>query len=40
MRRARRLKLLPYLLIAPAALFELLVHIVPMLLGVWIASSS
>jgi multiple sugar transport system permease protein len=34
--RVRR-KGLPYLLLLPAVLFELLVHIVPMLVGIWIS---
>ncbi|MBR7833544.1 sugar ABC transporter permease [Actinospica durhamensis] len=34
--RARH-KALPYLLLAPAVCFELLVHIVPMLVGIWIS---
>jgi multiple sugar transport system permease protein len=36
-RRWSRRQLLPYALILPALLFELLVHIGPMLLGVWIS---
>ncbi|GAA4677349.1 carbohydrate ABC transporter permease [Frondihabitans cladoniiphilus] len=36
-RKRRRPSLLPYGLITPAALAELLVHIVPMILGIWIA---
>ncbi|PZR51959.1 sugar ABC transporter permease [Xylanimonas oleitrophica] len=35
--RRRRRSLLPYALVAPAGVMEVLVHIVPMLLGVWIA---
>ncbi|WOF23342.1 sugar ABC transporter permease [Microbacterium betulae] len=35
--RRRRRSPLPYGLVAPAALMELLIHIVPMILGVWIA---
>ncbi|GAB4098162.1 sugar ABC transporter permease [Sinomonas halotolerans] len=38
--RRRRPSLLPYGLVAPAALLELLIHIGPMLLGVWIAFIS
>ena len=34
--RARH-KALPYLLLAPAVCFELLVHIIPMLVGIWIS---
>ena len=33
----RRHRLLPYLLLAPAVLMELLIHIVPMLVGIWIS---
>lgn len=36
-KRPRRHRLLPYALILPAALFELLVHVGPMLLGIWIS---
>jgi multiple sugar transport system permease protein len=36
-RRRSRGGWLPYALIAPAVVFELLVHIIPMLVGVWIA---
>jgi multiple sugar transport system permease protein len=36
-RRRRRGRALPYLLIAPAVVLELLVHVGPMLLGVWIS---
>ena len=32
-----RHKALPYLLLLPAVCFELLVHIVPMLVGIWIS---
>ncbi|HEY0247778.1 MAG TPA: sugar ABC transporter permease [Gryllotalpicola sp.] len=39
-RRRRGSGPLPYLLVAPASIMELLVHIVPMLLGVWIAFIS
>ena len=39
-RRRRFQRLLPYLLVAPAVVFELLVHIGPMLLGVWISFLS
>ncbi|WP_020390123.1 hypothetical protein [Kribbella catacumbae] len=28
---------LPYLLLAPAVLLELLIHIVPMLVGIWMS---
>lgn len=38
--RRRRLSLFPYALITPAAVMELLIHIVPMILGVWIAFLS
>jgi multiple sugar transport system permease protein len=36
-RRRRRPTKLPYLLIIPAIVMELLVHVLPMVLGVWIA---
>ncbi|MFB9238224.1 carbohydrate ABC transporter permease [Plantactinospora siamensis] len=36
-RGARRPRWLPYLLLAPAILFELLIHIVPMVVGVWMS---
>lgn len=36
-RRERKTQLLPYTLIAPALLFELLVHIIPMLVAAWIS---
>lgn len=36
-RRRRKLNLLPYVLVLPALLAELLIHIVPMMLGIWIA---
>lgn len=39
-RSGRYLRLLPYLLVAPAVVFELLVHVGPMLLGVWISFVS
>jgi multiple sugar transport system permease protein len=35
--RRQRRSPFPYILIAPAVLLELLIHIVPMLLGIWIA---
>ena len=35
--RRRRRDWLPYVLLIPAALFELLVHIVPMVTGIWIS---
>lgn len=38
--RRRRRTLFPYALIAPAGVMELLIHIIPMLLGVWIAFLS
>ena len=38
--RRRRLDLFPYALIAPAGIMELLIHIIPMLLGVYIAFLS
>lgn len=39
-RSGRYIRVLPYLLIAPAVVFELLVHVGPMLLGVWISFLS
>lgn len=39
-RSARSLARLPYLLVLPALLLELLVHVGPMLLGVWISFVS
>ncbi|WP_404286933.1 carbohydrate ABC transporter permease [Glutamicibacter arilaitensis] len=36
----RRGRLFPYALIGPAAFLELLIHIIPMILGVWIAFLS
>lgn len=39
-RRKKRPSLLPYALIAPAGIMELLIHIVPMILGVWVAFIS
>ncbi|MBF4575998.1 carbohydrate ABC transporter permease [Frondihabitans sp. VKM Ac-2883] len=36
-RKKKRPSLLPYGLIAPAALAELLIHLLPMVLGIWIA---
>jgi multiple sugar transport system permease protein len=36
-RRRRRRELLPYLLLLPAVIFELLIHIVPMAVGVFIS---
>ena len=36
-RRQTRRTALPYLLLLPAICFELLVHVVPMLVGVWIS---
>jgi multiple sugar transport system permease protein len=36
-RRHRPGRWLPYALLAPAVLFELLIHIVPMLVGIWIS---
>ena len=38
--RKRRRSFLPYGLILPAAILELLIHIGPMLLGIWIAFIS
>ena len=38
--RRRRFDFFPYALIAPAGVMELLIHIVPMILGVWIAFLS
>jgi multiple sugar transport system permease protein len=35
--RKRKTHWLPYALVAPAILFELLIHIVPMLTGIWIS---
>ncbi|MDN5906474.1 MAG: sugar ABC transporter permease [Micrococcaceae bacterium] len=35
--RKRKKDLFPYLLVAPASIMELLIHIIPMALGVWIA---
>ncbi|WFR66694.1 hypothetical protein P9139_18555 [Curtobacterium flaccumfaciens] len=35
--RKRKSHWLPYALVAPAILFELLIHIVPMLTGIWIS---
>lgn len=35
--RKRKKDLFPYLLVAPASIMELLIHIIPMILGVWIA---
>lgn len=37
-RHARRRALLPYLLLAPAIGFELVIHVVPMLTGIWMSS--
>lgn len=34
---SRRHRFLPYLLLAPAVLMELLIHIVPMLVGIWMS---
>ncbi len=39
-RRARLRRSLPYLLVAPAVVVELVIHIGPMLLGVWISFVS
>jgi len=39
-RRKRRRNILPYGLVAPAAFLEMLIHILPMILGVWIAFIS
>jgi multiple sugar transport system permease protein len=36
-RRRRRISLLPYVLVLPALIAELLIHIIPMALGIWIA---
>jgi multiple sugar transport system permease protein len=36
-RKGNHHRLLPYVLIAPAVIFELVVHVIPMLLGVWIS---
>ncbi len=33
----RRHRLLPYLLLAPAVVMELLIHIIPMLVGIWMS---
>ncbi|GAA1354489.1 sugar ABC transporter permease [Arthrobacter rhombi] len=35
--RKRKKDLFPYLMVAPATIMELLIHIIPMILGVWIA---
>jgi multiple sugar transport system permease protein len=35
--RGRRRSLLPYLLLVPAAVLELAVHVIPMLVGVWMS---
>ncbi|MGP5733037.1 sugar ABC transporter permease, partial [Arthrobacter rhombi] len=35
--RKRKKDLFPYLLVAPASIMELLIHIIPMALGVWVA---
>lgn len=35
--RKRKTQWLPYALVAPAILFELLIHIVPMVVGIWIS---
>lgn len=35
--RKRKLNLLPYVLVLPAFIAELAIHIIPMLLGIWIA---
>lgn len=39
-RRRKRRNVLPYVLVTPAALLELLIHIGPMVLGVWVAFVS
>ena len=39
-RRRRRTSLLPYLLVLPELVAELLIHVIPMALGVWIAFLS
>ncbi|PCN49168.1 ABC transporter permease [Curtobacterium sp. 'Ferrero'] len=36
-KRKRKTHWLPYALVAPAVLFELLIHIIPMLTGIWIS---
>ncbi|MEO7060098.1 MAG: sugar ABC transporter permease [Lapillicoccus sp.] len=34
---SRRHRVLPYVLLAPAIVFELLIHIIPMLVGIWMS---
>jgi multiple sugar transport system permease protein len=39
-RKRKKLNLLPYVLVLPALIAELAIHIIPMLLGIWIAFLS
>ena len=38
--RRKRRNILPYVLVTPAALLEIFIHILPMLLGIWVAFIS